>query len=73
MQKLNYEADTGITSTSVHKPHEEVPPVQGISLDEQSKVRLLMQGLEPSKHLQYSNYILFYYSPRISVKKLCPN
>ena len=50
IQEFIYDAENGITFTSWYRRYEDVFLVDGASLDEQAKVRLLMQKLGPAEH-----------------------
>lgn len=58
IQEFHYDPDNGITFASWFKRFEDVFMVDAASLDEKTKVRLLVQKLGTNEHAQYCNYIL---------------
>ena len=58
IQEFRYDPDNGVTFSTWYKRYEDIFLVDAENLDEQAKVRLLMQKLGPAEHTKYCNFIL---------------
>ena len=58
IHEFRYDPDNGVTFSTWYKRYEDIFLVDAENLDEQAKVRLLMQKLGPAEHTKYCNFIL---------------